>query len=193
MDQYSFHPNGEESTRTSAIPASGAYGAGPAAYRGWQPTGRQSLANTGSVPLAAGATAAGLTGAAALAHRHNEPDERPLEAPTLPSFEDDLDSVHGGGYSPTQTYNTIPPRSQTSPGNGSPPLDALSPEAIVQDHSAAGFADDGNTSSSSQRAPYPTGNMSAFMPPLQRGSQRTPSVQRIPSASDARRFSYTNF
>lgn len=206
-DQYSFHPN--ESVRPTGVPALGAtpvatqFGTRTEAatpYRGWQPTAMRQASgdqvtklnsmNNLSSHRASGIVLPGAQG------------RDTLETPTLPAFAgDDLDSVVAD--SPHEQHSLQNgTRSQTSPGNGSPPLDALLGGQLERDASHSSEYSEAERDiprSNSNRAPYPidgpadTG-MSAFMPALQSGSQRTPNVHRQSgNAEDARRYSYSNF
>jgi hypothetical protein len=177
-DQYSFHPNESSapfgSAGTGATAVMTQYGTRPDSatpYRGWQPTAAR---QTTTDPVFQQNTQQKLHGNRQSAlSADNVRDQDVLEVPTLPAFiSEDLESVPGSPRVSATDRNDS--RTQTSPGNGSPPLDAIMGEQLQRDDSNI--------------------DVSAFMPPVQTGPQRTPYVHRTSgSADDQRRYSYTNF
>ena len=185
-DQYSYHPNEDSRDGTAAIagttqdPRSARF----APYRGWQPT----------VPLTKTVSSTPVVTRTHGQDLHRQTDSA-FEAPTLPVFASPgIEEQDTRAFGDSNQRTAFPPRNQTSPGNGSPPLNAI------------GIADVGNNpvpdtpsgerearGTTSNRAPYPVSGMSALMPPLQRGSQRVPNLQTGLPTEDSRRFSYSDF
>lgn len=99
-----------------------------------------------------------------------------LERPTIPAFglNDDLDSVIAP--SPRNSHYGL----VTSPGNGSPPLDAFDSGSPSSDYSEP-------LQSRTDAAPVQgirTSGMASFMPALQPGYERQPRLSNGPSYND---------
>lgn len=167
QDQYAFHPN-EPNFATDGLAsqygiANGAAVASVPAntYRGWQPTNAARQNTAASNMTFSNGRSGAQVNTAASGYGHAESST--LEAPTLPAIGhmDDLDSVMD---SPVRSN-----RDALSPGNGSPPLNALTAGSPSSEYSQrAQFP-----RQSSYDAPYPPSSYSPFTAGRETASSRT--------------------
>lgn len=166
QDQYAFHPNDS----AAAAPLVNSQQGGNGAYRGWQPTmvtRQPSGPLNGAFQVGRGNNGA-IAGAAAVPGlRRLNSGTTILETPTLPAvgLDDSLSETNVSHH----MYDSV-----TSPGNGSPPLDAMEDAG-----SPSSEYSEGQRATTPGRSNYQRGQgMSSFMPALQPGHERQAAYGR---------------
>lgn len=192
QDIYAFHPTNDNNNKTTPAPVIASH-----AYRGWQPTNatRQPISNSGyqmgrNASATFSPTLAGTASALSPVRRTSSHGTM-LETPTLPAFgHEDFDSVMDASPHESPYGHSI-----ISPGNGSPPLNAMSHGSPSSQYSESGVENVGQHRS----APYPTsatrtGGMASFMPDLHPGpSERLPTMNHAQESGYTDSRSYINF
>lgn len=167
QDQYSFHPSTNTTTSGPVMAQN--------TYRGWQPTNmthQPSATNNSGFQLGRGGSNADTLALAAapVTSARRTSSNAPLERPTIPAFglSDDLDSVIAP--SPRNSHYGL----VTSPGNGSPPLDAFESGSPSSDYSEPVQARSDTANFVGPAQTLRSSGMASFMPALQPGYERQP-------------------